>query len=151
MDKYLWERIQIFLSRHDLLNLRETSQFHAACDWFGPGWTVAILALAFSCSRRPLLSRGSSVRPISMVRRGHRRSAGWLQVIRQNHQWCVGHPQQSSSGARFASRQRLKVGGLSALPLAAERRRAMGRAEPVFVPGRESEIGVSRDSHRRRH
>ena len=22
------------------MNLRETSQFHAACDWFGPAWTV---------------------------------------------------------------------------------------------------------------
>ena len=28
---------QIFLSRDDLLN--ETSQFHTACEWFGPGWT----------------------------------------------------------------------------------------------------------------
>ena len=33
MDKYLWEHIQVFLSRDDFLNLRETSQFHAACEW----------------------------------------------------------------------------------------------------------------------
>ena len=35
----MWERIQIVLSRDDLLNLRETSQFHAVCEWFGLGWT----------------------------------------------------------------------------------------------------------------
>ena len=29
MDKYLWERIRIFLPRDDLLCLRETSEFHA--------------------------------------------------------------------------------------------------------------------------
>ena len=37
MDKYLWERFLIFLSRDDLLNPRETSQFHAACEWYGLG------------------------------------------------------------------------------------------------------------------
>ena len=38
--KYLLKRIQIFLPRDDLLNLRETSQFHAPSERFGPGWTV---------------------------------------------------------------------------------------------------------------
>ena len=52
MDKYLLERIQIFLSRGDLLNLRETSQFHAACEWFGPGWTVVLSPLVHDV-RRP--------------------------------------------------------------------------------------------------
>ena len=40
MDTCLWEQVQILLSRDDLLNLRETWQFHAACEWFGPGWTL---------------------------------------------------------------------------------------------------------------
>ena len=52
MDKYLWERIQIFLSRDDLLCLRETSKFHAACEWYGPGWTV-ILSPLVHIVRRP--------------------------------------------------------------------------------------------------
>ena len=38
MDKYLCERLPIFLSGDDLLNLRDT-QFHVACEWFGLGWT----------------------------------------------------------------------------------------------------------------
>ena len=44
MDEYLWERIQIFLSRDDFLNLRETSQFHAACEmvwtWLDRGFVA---------------------------------------------------------------------------------------------------------------
>ena len=42
MDKYFLERIQIFLSRDDLFCLRETSQFHAACEWYGSGWPVSL-------------------------------------------------------------------------------------------------------------
>ena len=42
IEKYLWERIQIFLYRDDLLCLRETSKFHAACECYGPGWTVIL-------------------------------------------------------------------------------------------------------------
>ena len=45
MDKYLWEHVQIFLDRDDLLCLRETSQFHATCEWYGPGWTVILSPL----------------------------------------------------------------------------------------------------------
>ena len=52
MEKYLWERIQNFLSRDDLLNLRETSQSHAAREWFGPGWTV-VLSRLVHVIRRP--------------------------------------------------------------------------------------------------
>ena len=40
LDKYLWERIQIFL--------RSASKFHASCGWFGPGWTVCALT---ACQR----------------------------------------------------------------------------------------------------
>ena len=52
MDKYLWERIRIFLSRDDLLKLRETSQFHTACEWFGRGWIVVLSPLVHVV-RRP--------------------------------------------------------------------------------------------------
>ena len=40
--KYVWEGIRIFLSLDDSLCLRETSTYHATCDWFRPGWTVAL-------------------------------------------------------------------------------------------------------------
>ena len=50
------EHIQVFLSRDDLLNLRETSQFHAAREWFGPGWTV-ILSPLVHILRRPAWDR----------------------------------------------------------------------------------------------
>ena len=52
MDKYLWEHIQIYLDRDDLLCLREMSRFHATCEWFGPGWTVALSPLVHVV-RRP--------------------------------------------------------------------------------------------------
>ena len=42
MDKYFWEHIQIYLVRDDLLCLRVVARFHATCEWFGPGWTVAL-------------------------------------------------------------------------------------------------------------
>ena len=52
MDKYLWEHVQIFLSRDDLLCLREVARFHATCEWFGPGWTVVLSPLVHVV-RRP--------------------------------------------------------------------------------------------------
>ena len=52
MDKYLCEHIQIFLVRDDLLLLRVVARFHATCEWFGPGWTVALSPLVHVV-RRP--------------------------------------------------------------------------------------------------
>ena len=49
---FVGERIQMFLSRDDLLNPRETSQFQKACEWFGSGWTV-ILSPLIHVVRRP--------------------------------------------------------------------------------------------------
>ena len=45
MDEYLWEHIQIFLDRDDLLCLRETSQFNGSCEVYGLGWTVILSSL----------------------------------------------------------------------------------------------------------
>ena len=52
MDKYLWEHIQIYLDRDDLLCLRVVARFHATCEWFGPGWT-AVLSPLVHVVRRP--------------------------------------------------------------------------------------------------
>ena len=52
MDKYLWEHIQIYLDRDDLLCLRVVARFHATCEWFGPGWTVVLSPLVHVV-RRP--------------------------------------------------------------------------------------------------
>ena len=38
----IWESLQIVLSTDDLLNMRETSKFHAECEWFGLGRTVVL-------------------------------------------------------------------------------------------------------------
>ena len=43
---------RFFLSRDDLLCLRETARFHATCEWFGPSWTVALSPLVHVV-RRP--------------------------------------------------------------------------------------------------
>ena len=51
-DKYLWEHVQIYLVRDDLLCLRVVARFHAVCEWFGPGWTVALSPLVHVV-RRP--------------------------------------------------------------------------------------------------
>ena len=72
MDKYLWEHIQNFLSRDDLLCLRETSTFHATCEWFGLGWTVVLSPLAHVL-RRVLgrhvmpVHRGPKKRPAASI------------------------------------------------------------------------------------
>ena len=60
VDKYLWERIRSFLSRDDLLCLRETSKFHAECELFGPSWTIVLSPLVHVL-RRPSWGRHSDV------------------------------------------------------------------------------------------
>ena len=42
MDKYLWERVSVLLSRNDLISLRETSRFQSTCEWLWLGWTVVL-------------------------------------------------------------------------------------------------------------
>ena len=68
MDRYLCERIRIFLFRDDLLSLRSAINLHASCEWFGPGgqlcsrcWSAYLVAHWRTnvdvCSRSPRESR----------------------------------------------------------------------------------------------
>ena len=71
----------MFLSRDDLLNLRDMSQFHAACEWFGPGWTdfVATCPHSAPTSLGPILmSAHAGAKKNQLPTLGHARRQEWM-------------------------------------------------------------------------
>ena len=56
MDKHSWERTRSVLPRDDRLCLRETSKFHAECEWFGARLNNCAVAVG-TCTPSTVLGR----------------------------------------------------------------------------------------------
>ena len=78
MDKYLWERIQIFLLRSELLSLRSASNFLASCEWYGHLNSCALTA----CQRTSSSIDGRVLRPAGTI-------AEFALTTKESHQALV--------------------------------------------------------------